>query len=255
MIYLKTPEEIEKIRRASEIVAECLNLAETMMVPGVATAEIDRAVEAHIRSRKARPAFKGYGLKTKPFPAATCISINEEVVHGIPGPRRLEAGMIVSVDVGVQCDGYYGDGAQTFAIGEVDEEKQRLLVATRDALEQTVDRIIPNVSRLSDIWHNIQIRVEADGFSVVRDLVGHGIGRNLHEEPQIPNYGVPGCGVVLKPGMVLAIEPMINAGTYAVKTLPDGWTVVTADGKPSAHFEYTVALKEHGAERLSVIKR
>ncbi len=252
MIKLKSPKEIEKIKRASLIVAQALDLAATMMEPGIPTSEVDHAVDAFIRSRGGRPAFKGYGDPRKPFPTATCISIDEEVVHGIPGSRKLETGMIVGVDVGVEIDGYFGDSARTYPIGEVSEEKKRLMAATRDALDLAIKTIVPNVTHLSDIGHAVQSRVEREGFSVVRDLVGHGIGQHLHEEPQIPNYGSPGRGVVLKPGMVLAIEPMINAGTYAVKVLRDGWTVVTVDGKPSAHYEHTVAILETGVERLTI---
>ncbi len=252
MIKLKSPKEIDKIRKASVIVAEALDLAATMIAPGITTGEIDRAVEAYIRSRNGRPAFKGYGDRSHPFPAATCISIDEEVVHGIPGPRQLEPGTIVGIDIGVELDGYFGDSARTFAVGEISEEKQRLMTATLDALELAIAAIVPNESRLSDIGYTVQSRVEREGFSVVRDLVGHGIGKQLHEEPQVPNYGSPGRGVVLKPGMTLAIEPMINAGTYMVKVLRDGWTVVTADGKPSAHFEHTVAITETGTVRLTV---
>ena len=252
MIKLKSPKEIDKIRRASVIVAQALDLAATMMEPGIPTIEIDRAIESFIRSKNGKPAFKGYGERSNPYPSSVCISIDEEVVHGIPGTRKLDRGMIVGVDIGVELDGYFGDSARTYAIGEISDEKKRLMAATKDALDLAIGIIVPNETKLSDIGHKVQTRVEREGFSVVRDLVGHGIGQQLHEDPQIPNYGMPGRGVTLKAGMTLAIEPMINAGTYAVKVLRDGWTVVTADGKPSAHFEHTVAITEAGAVRLTV---
>ncbi|MDK9700225.1 MAG: type I methionyl aminopeptidase [bacterium] len=254
MIKLKTPKEIEKIRRAGNLVARCLELAGKMVEPGLPTIEIDRAIEALIRSSGGKPVFKGYGPRDNPFPSSTCISIDEEVVHGIPSARKLETGMIVGVDVGVELDGYIGDAARTFAVGEISDLKKRLMQATEESLAIAIDQIVPDVSHLSDIGYTVQTHVEARGFSVVRDLCGHGVGQKMHEDPQVPNYGQKGRGVILRPGIVIAIEPMINAGTYAVKVLKDGWTVVTADGKPSAHFEHTVAITEQGPQRLTILE-
>jgi len=219
---------------------------EDLIRPGITTKELDIWAEKLIRSRGAMPGFKGY----HGFPATLCTSVNEQVVHGIPGSRVLKAGEIISVDVGVRLKGWYGDAARTYAVGRVDSETERLMRVTREALELGVAQARPD-NRLSDIGHAIQTHVEAAGFSVVRDFVGHGIGRELHEAPQIPNYGEPHCGVRLKKGMVLAIEPMVNAGQFEVRVLDDKWTVVTQDGLLSSHFEYTVALSDTVAEVMT----
>jgi methionyl aminopeptidase len=247
-LILKRPEEVEKIRASARIVAEALNLAGALVLPGVTTAEIDARIEDLIRSRGAVPSFKGY----RGFPAATCISVNEVVVHGIPGERRLEEGDIVGIDVGAYLDRYHGDGARTFPVGAVSAEAARLLVVAQEALFAGIAAIRPG-GRLGAVSHAVQAHAEANGFSVVRDLVGHGIGRSLHEDPQVPNFGPATAGPVLRPGIVLAIEPMVNAGTWEVKTEADHWTVVTLDGKLSAHFEHTVVVREDGPEILSLL--
>jgi len=241
MIYIKTKEEIEKIRDSCRIAYRTVMMLGKYIKPGIKTSELNSIAEDFILKNGARPAFKGY----KGYPATICTSINEEVVHGIPGDRKLKEGDIISVDIGTCRNGYYGDVAFTFPVGEVDDEKKRLMDVTRESLYKGIEKAAPG-NRLSDISHAIQSYVEANGFSVVRSLVGHGIGRNLHESPEVPNYGAPGMGPELKPGMCLAIEPMVNAGMYEVYTLDDGWTVVTLDGRPSAHFEHTVAITENG---------
>lgn len=248
MIILKSATEIAAMRRAGRIVAECHARLREWVVPGVTTQELDEKVEALIVSRGGVPSFKGY----RGYPAATCISVNEQVVHGIPGPRRLQEGDIVGIDIGVMLDGFHGDAAYTYPVGKIDEEAQRLLKVTEEALYKGISAMRVG-GRLSDISHAIQSHVEAAGFSVVRQFVGHGIGRQMHEDPQVPNFGPPGRGVRLRPGLTLAIEPMVNAGSYEVKVLDDGWTVVTVDGKPSAHFEHTVALTEDGVEVLTTL--
>jgi methionyl aminopeptidase len=243
MITLKTRPEIERMRAACRLVADVLRFLETRIEPGVTTADLDRWAEAYIRRHAgAEPAFKGlYG-----FPATLCTSINDEVVHGIPSDeRRLREGDIVSIDVGVKLDGYFGDGARTFAVGGVDAEAQRLLATTREALERGVEAAQPG-NQIGDISAAIQETAEAAGYSIVHELVGHGIGTRPHEEPQVPNYGRRGQGVRLRPGLVLAIEPMFNAGLGEIRTLDDHWTIVTADGRLSAHFEHTVAITEGG---------
>ncbi|MFO7260961.1 MAG: type I methionyl aminopeptidase [bacterium] len=243
MIHLRTRAEMEAIARAGEILVRLFAILPEQVRPGVSTAALDRFVDEFIRSHPgATPAFKGlYG-----FPASTCISVNEEVVHGIPKPTRvLREGDLVSVDVGVRLDGWYADAAVTFPVGEIDAEAQRLLDMTRAALAAGIAQAVPG-RHLGDIGHAIQKTVEDAGFSVVRDLVGHGIGREPHEEPQVPNYGRPGRGLLLREGMVLAIEPMVNEGGPEVVTLPDRWTVVTADRRRSAHFEHTVAVTADG---------
>lgn len=247
-VILKRPDEVEKIRASSRIVAEALALAGTLVAPGVTTAEIDARIEELIRGRGAVPSFKGY----RGFPAATCISVNEVVVHGIPGPQRLEEGDIVGIDVGVYLDRYHGDGARTFPVGAVSSSAARLLAVAQEALLAGIAAIRAG-GRLGAVSHAVQAHAETHGFSVVRDLVGHGIGRNLHEEPQVPNFGPATAGPVLRPGIVLAIEPMVNAGSWEVKTEADHWTVVTLDGRLSAHFEHTVVVREDGPEILSLL--
>lgn len=247
MVYLRDRREIEVIRAAAQLVARTLDMLGREIRPGVTTAALDRLAETFIRDHGGRPAFKGY----RGFPATICPSVNEEVVHAIPGPRRLNDGDMVGVDVGVEMNGYYGDSARSFAVGEVSAEVRRLMQVTHEALLEGVARARGG-NRVGDISHAIQTHVEHHGFSIVRALVGHGIGREMHEEPQVPNYGPPDRGPRLMIGQVLAIEPMVNTGGPEVVTQPDGWTVVTKDGSLSAHFEHTVALGPNGPEILSV---
>jgi len=246
MIILKQPEEIEKLRESNAIVAEILKELRLKVKPGVATGELDRLAEEMSRKKGAVPAFKGY----KGFPYSLCTSINSEVVHGMPSDRVLVEGDIVSIDFGVFYRGYYGDAAITVPVGRISEKAIRLLRVTEEGLYDGIEQAQAG-NRLGDISAAVQSHVEAAGYSVVRDFVGHGIGRNLHEEPQIPNYGVKGRGIELKPGMVLAIEPMVNEGTYKVKVLDDGWTVTTEDGKLSAHFEHSIVITQNGPDILS----
>ena len=247
MVYLRDRREIEAIRVAAQLVARTLDMLGREIRPGVTTAVLDRLAETFIRDHGGRPAFKGY----RGFPASICSSVNDEVVHAIPGPRRLDDGDMIGVDVGVEMNGYYGDSARTFAVGEVSAEAKHLMQVTREALLAGVARARGG-NRVGDISHAIQTHVEHHGFSIVRALVGHGIGREMHEEPQVPNYGPPDRGPRLMIGQVLAIEPMVNVGGPEVVTQPDGWTVVTKDGSLSAHFEHTVALGPNGPEILSV---
>ena len=246
MIVLKSAAELKKMRAAGRIVAEILARLEALIVPGATTGELDRVAERECQRLGAKPAFKGYGG----FPFALCASPNDRVVHGFPDQRPLQEGDILSIDFGVLYQGFYGDAAVTVAVGRIDDASKALVDATRESLEQAIARAVPG-GRLSDISDAVQSWVEPRGFSVVRDFVGHGIGRKLHEAPQLPNFGAPGQGPRLKPGMTLAIEPMINAGSPGVRILEDGWTAVTQDGKRSAHFEHTVAITEHGPEVLT----
>ena len=249
MIILKNHDEISKMRKAGKIVGETLLLLEKEVKPGVTTANLDRIAEEFITKHGAKPSFKGlYG-----FPSSLCISVNEQVIHGFPGSYVLKEGDIVSVDCGACIDGFHGDAARTFPVGNISKEAQRLIDITRDSFFKGIEYAKVG-NRLSDISYEIQSYVEAAGFSVVRDFVGHGIGRNVHEDPNVPNFGKSGRGPKLQEGMVLAIEPMVNAGTYKVKTLKDGWTVVTADNSLSAHYENTVAILSDGPEILTLIK-
>ncbi|MAB06961.1 MAG: type I methionyl aminopeptidase [Rhodobacteraceae bacterium] len=250
MIYLKSENEIDKMRIAARLVSQTLGLVSKHIEPGVTTGKLDRIAEEFIDKNNARPAFKGYGPRSNPFPATLCISVNEEVVHGIPGERILEEGDIVSVDCGVEKDGYFGDHAYTFIVGEVDDEKKQLLKTTLDSLYIGIEKAVHG-NRIGDIGNSIQTHCENAGYGVVRDLVGHGLGRSLHEDPSVPNFGRKGKGERLRSGMTLAIEPMINMGTWKVKTLNDGWTIITADGSVSAHFEHDVVVREGKAEILS----
>jgi len=234
------------MRVAGRMVGEILELLKEQVAPGVTTAELDELAESECRRRKAKPAFKGYGG----FPYTICASPNEKVVHGFPDREPLRAGDILSVDFGLIFDGFYGDAAFTVPVGVVSEEKLRLMKITEESLTFAIAAIQVG-GRISDIGAAVQQHVERAGFSVVRDFVGHGIGRALHESPQIPNFGVPGQGARLKEGMTLAIEPMINAGVPGVRILGDGWTAVTEDGRPSAHFEHTVAITRNGPEVLT----
>lgn len=242
-----TAEEIVKMEKACRIVADVLNHMKGFVKPGVTTGELDAIVEDFILTRGGEPAFKGYDVDGKIFPSSACISIDEEVVHGMPGQRALKEGQIVTVDVGVRYDGYYGDSAYTYAVGEISTEKQRLLDVTKESLRRGIEQAVDG-NRVYDIAKAVQTYVENQGFSVVRELVGHGIGRHLHEEPTVPNF-VPGLlhrsrfpNAKLKNGMALAIEPMVNMGLFHVHTASDGWTVYAADGKPSAHFEHTIVI-------------
>ena len=241
MIIIKSPEEIQLMKKAGRIVAGVHREMIKHIRPGITTMELDKLAEEYIRSAGARPAFKGY----QGFPASICTSVNEEVVHGIPSQRILVEGEIISVDVGVVLNGYVGDSAKTYPVGEIDEAAKRLIEVTRQSFYDGI-ALARNGNRLSDISSRIQKTVEENGFSIVVDYVGHGIGRDMHEDPPIPNYGAPNRGPRLAPGMALAIEPMVNEGTYKVKTLKDNWTVVTLDGKRSAHYEHTIAITEDG---------
>lgn len=246
MIKLKSKREIRLMREAGKIVAAVLVEMEKAIKVGITTAMLDKIAEKEIRRYGAEPAFLGYHN----FPASICTSINEQVVHGIPGLRRLKEGDIISIDVGARLKGYYGDAAATFAVGTVSEKAKKLMEVTRSSLHKAIDTM-QSGARLSDLSHAVQDYVENNSFSVVRNYVGHGIGQEMHEEPQVPNFGLPGRGPVLQPGIVLAIEPMVNVGTWEVKVLKDQWTVVTADNSLSAHFEHTVALGENGPEVLT----
>jgi methionyl aminopeptidase len=238
VIVCRSKAELERMREAGRLVGEVLTALSAQVAPGVTTADLDALAEKLIAAAGATPAFKGY----HGYPASICASINDEVIHGIPSGRRLlQPGDIVSIDVGASLDGYFGDSALTVPVGPVSEEAATLLRVTEEALYKAIERVRPG-SRVSDIGHVVQRHVEAYGFSVVREFVGHGIGQKMHEEPQVPNYGEPGRGPRLAEGMVLAIEPMVNAGKPAVKVLGDGWTAVTRDSSLSAHFEHTVAV-------------
>jgi methionyl aminopeptidase len=250
-VPVKNSREIGLMKESCRIVAEVLALIGSRIASGVRTRDLDRVAEEYIRTRGGEPAFKGYGHDRRNlFPGTLCVSIDDEVVHGIPGGGTIEEGQVVSIDVGVKKNGYYGDGARTFPVGRVSEEKSRLLRVTEEALLLGIAEARSG-NHLHDVSAAVQRHVEAAGFSVVRDLVGHGIGKNLHEDPAIPNYGEPGTGVLLKEGMALAIEPMVNAGTHRVTVGDDGWTVRTADGKASAHFEHTIVVTTGEAEILT----
>ncbi|NLW25477.1 MAG: type I methionyl aminopeptidase [Clostridia bacterium] len=248
MIELKSERELVYMRDAGKVVAETHQELAKAVAPGITTKELDQIAEDYITSQGAIPAFKGY----RGFPATICTSINEEVVHGIPGLRSLKTGDIISIDIGAVINGYYGDAAVTLPVGEISEEAARLLEVTEQCLYKGIEQAQVN-NRLTDISHAIQSYVEANGFSVVRDFVGHGIGKKMHEEPQVPNFGMPGRGPRLKPGMCLAIEPMVNMGSYHVEVLLDNWTVVTSDKQLSAHFEHSIAVTEKGPLILTKI--
>jgi len=247
MISIRNPGQIELMRAACEIAASALKIGGEAVRPGVTTAAIDKAIRRYILSRGAKPSFLGYGG----FPAAACISVNEEVIHGIPSSRKLVEGDIVSIDVGAFYNGYHGDTAATFAVGKISEEDQRLLNVTRQSLEVGM-AAAKSGNRVGDISWAVQEYVEAAGFSVVRKYVGHGVGNDLHEDPEVPNFGAPGRGPKLVSGMTLAIEPMVNFGGYDVKVLSDNWTVITKDGSRAAHFEHTVLITADGGRPLTV---
>jgi methionyl aminopeptidase len=246
VIIKKSPEEIEKMARAGLILATTLDLMEAKIRPGVSTAELDRVAERYIRSRGAEPTFKGY----RGFPGSICASPNAMIVHGIPGPYKLQRGDIVSIDVGVTLDGWVADAARTFAVEEVSAQARNLLSATEESLHAGVARCRPG-NRLGDVSNAIQRVAEGAGLSVVRSLVGHGVGRDMHEDPQVPNYGKPGRGPLLEEGMVLAIEPMTTAGRAAVRVAGDGWAIFSQDSSPTAHFEFTVAITADGPRILT----
>lgn len=248
MIICKSEKELDIMRNAGRIVAETHQLLKSAIKPGVSTAELDEIAETFIRSQGAVPSFKGYNG----FPGSICASVNEELVHGIPGQRRLNEGDIISIDIGAEIQGYHGDSAWTYPVGKIADTAQKLLDVTEQSLYAGLAEAKPNV-RLYTISHAIQKSIEDEGFSVVREYVGHGIGADLHEEPQIPNFGSPDRGPRLKPGMVLAIEPMVVAGERYVKTLQDNWTVITVDGTLCAHFEHTIAITPDGYEILTKV--
>ena len=245
MIILKTPAEIEVMAEASRVVAEALAIVKKAVSPGISTEELDRIAEEAIRSRGAVPAFKGY----RNYPKTLCASVNEQVVHGIPSKRKLKEGDIIGLDLGAIVGGFYGDSAITVAVGQIPEETANLVQVTKEALYLGINQAVVG-NRLTDISNAVQQHVESAGFSVVTEFVGHGIGRQLHEEPQVPNYGKPGQGPRLQTGMVLAIEPMVNMGRSAVRVLEDRWTAVTVDGSLSAHFEHTIAVQPTGKPRI-----
>ena len=246
MIKIKSLHEIEKMRAAGKIVAEVFEILKPHIVPGITTRELDKLAAEHIKNSNAKCSFYNYSG----YPGHICISVNEEVIHGIPGKRTLKDGDIVSVDVGACVDGYHGDAARTFAVGEISLDAKKLIEITEKSFFAGIEFARPG-NRLGDISANVQKVVEENGFSVVRSFVGHGIGSMLHEEPEVPNFGTEGRGPRLIPGMTIAVEPMVNAGTYQVNTLSDDWTVVTADGKLSAHYENTILITNNGAEILT----
>lgn len=250
MIILKSNREIDKMREAGKVVAETHAFLKEIIKPGITTKELDLAAEEFIIKKGAIPAFKGY----HGFPGSICASINEEVVHGIPGLRKLKDGDIISIDIGSIVDGYYGDAAKTYAVGNISEKAANLIKVTKESFFEGI-KFAKVGYRLSDISNAIQNHIENNGFSVVRDYVGHGIGQEMHEDPQIPNFGPAGRGPRLKEGMVLAIEPMVNEGTYHVKTLDDNWTVITNDRKLSAHYEHTIVITNDEPEILTALKR
>lgn len=252
MIIIKTGKAIDYIRESCRIVAETLQLLKRSVKPGITTNELNKIAEDYILSKEAIPAFKGYGHPRNPFPAALCSSVNAEVVHGIPAEKKLNEGDIISLDIGVLKNGFYGDAALTVAVGKISSELQRLMDVTEKSLYLGIEQAVEN-NRVHDISAAVQTYVEANGFSVVRDLCGHGVGKRLHEEPSIPNFGKKGTGPKLKTGMTLAIEPMINMGGYQVYTAADDWTIVTRDGLPSAHFEHTILVNGNKPEILTVV--
>jgi len=249
MVILKTKNELQLMQKAGAITAAALHAGGAAVKPGVTTKQIDKIIHDYIVSHGAVPSFLGYGG----FPASACISVNDEVIHGIPGNRVLQEGDIVSIDVGAKINGYHGDSAYTFPCGKIDAETQKLLDGTKKSLENAIAQAVVG-NRLGDISYAVQSTVEPMGLSVVREYVGHGVGRDLHEAPEVPNYGTAGRGIRLAAGMVLAIEPMINAGGWPIKVLGDGWTVKTRDGKMSAHFEHTVAITQNGPIILTELK-
>lgn len=253
MILIKSKKEIDLIRESCQIVAEALQLLKSYVKPGITTLELDKLAEDYIRSNDAIPAFKGYSQGYSPgFPGSICASVNEEVVHGIPGDRVLKNGDIISIDIGVLKNRYYGDAALTVAVGEISDEKKRLMDVTEQSLYKGIEAAVAG-NRIGDISYAVQQYVESHGYSVVRELTGHGMGRYLHEDPQIPNFGPKGKGPLIKEGMTMAIEPMVNAGSYHVNVADDEWTVYTRDGRPSAHFEHSIAIIDGKPEILTKV--
>ncbi|MEX0929616.1 MAG: type I methionyl aminopeptidase [Balneolales bacterium] len=253
MIYLKSENEIDAMRESAQLVSKTLAEVARHIRPGVTTARLDSVAEEYIKQHNAKAAFKGYGPALNPFPGTLCISVNEQVVHGFPNDQKLKAGDIVSIDCGVNLNGFFGDSAYTFIVEEVGEETMNLLQTTMESLYLGIDKAVHG-NKIGDVSHAIQEHCENAGYGVVKDLVGHGLGRALHEEPSVPNYGKSGKGVRLRSGMTLAIEPMITAGTWKVDTLKDGWTIVTSDRKNAAHYEHDVVVREGNAEILSTFE-
>ena len=248
MVYKRSEKEIKMISKSCQIVADTIDMLSEFVVPGALISDLDKKAENFIISQGARPAFKGY----MGFPSTLCISIEDAVVHGIPGDIELKEGQIVGIDCGAELNGYYGDHAKTFSVGKISSEKKKLMKITEESLYKGIEKAVPG-NFVGDIGHAVQTHAESNGFSVVRELVGHGIGENLHEEPQVPNYGIPSQGYKLHTGMCIAIEPMINLGGREIYTAKDGWTILTADGKASAHFEHTIAILEDGPKILSKV--
>ena len=248
MVFKRSVDEIEMISKSCQIVADTIDMITEFVVPGCIVSDLDKKAENYIKSRGARPAFKGY----MGFPSTLCVSIEDAVVHGIPGEIELEEGQIVGIDCGAELNGFYGDHAKTFAVGNISEDKKNLMTITEESLYKGIEKAKPG-NTVGDIGYAIQNHAESNGFSVVRELVGHGIGESLHEEPQVPNYGLPNQGYKLHAGMCIAIEPMINLGSREIYTDKDGWTILTADGKASAHFEHTIAILEDGPQILSMV--
>ena len=249
MIIGKSKRELEKMRAAGRLVGQVLSHLRTLVAPGVTTMEVDRAAEKMIRDAGALPTFKGYNG----FPYSICASVNEQIVHGFPSNYHLQEGDIFSIDVGVTLEGFVGDTAATVPVGQVSEGRLKLIQVTEECLERAIEQCRPG-KHLGDIGWAVQEHAEANGYSIVRDYVGHGIGRRMHEDPQIPNYGRPGLGQKIKAGYVFAVEPMVNLGSHHTKVLSDGWTVVTVDGQPSAHVEHTIAITEEGPEVLTLVR-
>lgn len=250
MIILKSEREIQKLKQSGQIAAQILESLIEMIQDGITTGDLDEEAQKLMKSFGVKSAFKNY----RGFPGHICTSVNEEIVHGIPGKRKLKSGDIISIDIGIKYDGFIGDLAKTAPVGHIDEEKQKLLTVTQQALNEAIKNAIPG-NRLHHICQAIETAATKNSYSVVRDYVGHGVGREMHEDPKVPNYGTPKPDPKLLPGMVLAIEPMVNVGTYKTKLMPDNWTAVTADGKPSAHFEHMVAITENGNEVLTCLKK
>ena len=248
MVFKRSVDEIEMISKSCQIVADTIDMITEFVVPGALVSDLDKKAEKYIKSKGARPAFKGY----MGFPSTLCVSIEDAVVHGIPEEIELEEGQIVGIDCGAELNGFYGDHAKTFAVGTISEEKKKLMATTEESLYKGIEKATPG-NTVGDIGHAVQNHAESNGYSVVRELVGHGIGESLHEEPQIPNYGIPNQGYKLHAGMCIAIEPMINLGSREIYTDKDGWTILTADGKASAHFEHTIAILEDGPQILSMV--
>ena len=248
MVFKRSVDEIEMISKSCQIVADTIDMITEFVVPGCIVSDLDKKAENYIKSRGARPAFKGY----MGFPSTLCVSIEDAVVHGIPDEVELEEGQIVGIDCGAELNGFYGDHAKTFAVGNISEDKKNLMTITEESLYKGIEKATPG-NTIGDIGYAVQTHAESNGYSVVRELLGHGIGESLHEDPQIPNYGLPKQGYKLHSGMCIAIEPMINLGGREVYTAKDGWTILTADGKASAHFEHTIAILEDGPKILSMV--